>query len=247
VSVTQAAGAFANASGATSLGVTNVTIGNYRYITVTNGITGLLTNVSAGGVAKWECLYYFRDSTDSTTGDYSVWGGKVTTTGAQTISLTFSSGSGECFSSELVWSGGVANVWRVVASGMLFTSSATTFNYPSLRSAPGTDQAYVGACRVSNTAGSGGTSGFTYSSANANGDAALFNGTLAATTSYQPAATNLTAGYCVGWGVILQANPALTNRPSTPMSNAVSRAASWFKKESGFFVRDRGFLIPEAA
>lgn len=57
-----------------------------------------------------------------------------------------------------------------------------------------------------------------------------------------------TTGGSDGWAVYtILFKPAALSMPRQVMSNAVSRAANFFKRESGLYAPERGFLIPEAA
>ena len=210
MTINQAAGAFTNNFGVNlaTLAVTNVTIGDYRLVSVEiSSVSFTATGVSGGGVTTWTKIVEGTENTNY----LAVFGGVVTATGAQTISVTYSSVPGvncELWSSELVWSGGVPSSWTPRASGVLANTSSTTVTFPSLVSASGTDQAYFGFCSVTGNAIAGSSSGFTYSTVNGNGNLALFNGTLAASTAYQPICTQDTTGVSGTNGVIVQVNVA---------------------------------------
>lgn len=71
-----------------------------------------------------------------------------------------------------------------------------------------------------------------------------------ASTAYSPTATWSTASTNSANALTVSAAlPGTTTprRPTNPMSNSVSRAANWFKRESGLYLPERGFLLPEAA
>jgi hypothetical protein len=207
MSISQAAGAFANnyATNLATLAVTNITNGNYRVCSVKiSSASFTVSNLSGGGVTTWTKI----NEASGNSHDLAIFGGVVTATGAQTITATYSSTPGvscELWSSELVWSGGIPSSWVVQTWGTLFNTSSTTITCPNLTSANISDQAYWGFINSSGTEIVGSTAGFTYATVNANGNGALFNGTLAASTSYQPTATQSPAGTSNTIGIIVWA------------------------------------------
>jgi hypothetical protein len=212
VSISLAGTAFYNAfaTNQTTLAVSNVTVGNYRLISVkvSSGTAFPVTGISGGGVTTWTRL--FAQVVPSVEpGNYEIWGGVVTATGAQTITVTFSATTAvqnELWSSELVWSGGVAASWSVVASGVNYGVSGVAWTFPSLTSAASGDQAYWGVSRGGGTAITGTTTtGFTAAAANANGNSSIFNGTLALSTTYTPVVTPTpTTAAWAEMGIIVQ-------------------------------------------
>ena len=225
MSISQATGAFANANGTNlaTLAVTNITVGNYRVIVVkiaSNSFT--VTGVSGGGVNKWNIV----NSIGNANGHFlSMWGGIVNTTGAQTITVTYSATPGascDLMSSELVWSGGAAPRWTVEATGGLVNAASTTIAFPTLVSGPTTDQAYWGFAQINGTGLAGSTTGFTYSTVDGNGNYGIFNGSLSANTSYSPTGSATASDASTTIAAIFNAGP---NVPDVPLRQTMMRAS----------------------
>jgi hypothetical protein len=195
-----------------TLNVSNVAIGNYRLLSVKISSTSFtVAGVSGGGVTTWTELS--QQTTTAEPGDYEIWGGVVTATGAQTITVAFSGTTGvndEFFSSELAWSGGIPSSWSLEDSGVNAQAGGGPMTFPSLTTdASGDAQAYWGSSRGGGAAWTGGsTGGFTYSAGDGNGNGSLFCGTLTGDTTYAPTATPTpTTSAWAMWAVIVEAVP----------------------------------------
>jgi hypothetical protein len=195
----------------TTLAVSNVTIGNYRIVSikVSSSTDYHVSSVSGGGVTTWSKLFS-QIVTATEPGNYEIWGGPVTSTDAQTITVNYSTTpavSCELWSSELVWSGGPPASWTFVSTGVNYGASGVTLTFPTLiSSGAGGDQAFWGTTRGGGSAVTGTPStGFTASAANGNGNASIFNGALGSDISYSPTVTpSPTTAAWAAWGVIIQ-------------------------------------------
>jgi hypothetical protein len=204
MAISQAAGSPFNNYGTSlaTLAVTPVTVGDYLLFGAkasSDSVT--ITGVSGGGVTTWTQLVVANDTTDN--GHEEIWGGVVTATGSQTITATYGSVPGvscDLWASELVWSGGVGT-WSLATSGLLVNLS-TTISWPSLTSGTGANQAYWGINRSAQSTSPGSTSGFSYTT-NANDNLECFNGTLSASTAYQPTASQSPSGAAFNTAVIM--------------------------------------------
>lgn len=189
MTITQTAAGFVNnyAVGLETLGISNVTVGDYRILAVKVGSsTPTVTGVSGGGVTTWSKIEAFVGYNGH---DVELWGGIVTATGSATITVAFTATptvNVALWSSELVWSGGIPSTWTVYTQGGVNGASGSTYLYPSLTSYSANDQIYWGFAQINGTGAVGTTTGFTYSAINGNGDGACFNGALALSTAYQP-------------------------------------------------------------
>lgn len=193
------------ATNQTTLAVTNTTVGDYRVCAVKiSSVLFTTTGLSGGGVTTWTQLAQGNGNAH----DLSIFGGAITSTGSKTITATYSGTPGatcELWSSEIAWSGGVPASWSAVAAGTLFNVASSTITDPELTSTTGSNQGYWGFFNAFSTGSAGSTSGFSYSSVNANGDLAAFNGGLSASTAYQPTANDSVSGLSQGVGAIIQA------------------------------------------
>lgn len=206
-------------------------VGDYVLVSVKISSASIsVSSISGTPWGTWTRLFQYVDTARG--GTYEIWGAPVTVAHAtvlQTATVTWSSAIGttgtEFFAQEFSWTGGGAGVvWRVAASGQnIVTGSSGTVTWPGLTSAASGDQLYFGACRVGNTAAAGSTSGFTYSTVDGNGDLALYNVSLAGSTTYTPACTQSPAGAYSTWGIILM--PLFPPRVPQASPQAVMRAA----------------------
>lgn len=124
--------------------------------------------------------------------DVEIWHGTTTSTGATTVTLTFSGSSTGIEFVVWEWHSSLASpTWSfVVGSTASQTNGATsTVTWPSLTSAASGDQVYVGICSSYAAATTGSTAGFTYATT-ANSNVDVYETGLAGTTAYQPTCPN---------------------------------------------------------
>ena len=227
MAISQAAGSPFNNYGTSlaTLAVTPVTVGDYLLFGAkasSDSVT--ITGVSGGGVTTWTQLVVANDTTNN--GHEEIWGGVVTATGSQTITATYGSVPGvscDLWASELVWSGGVGT-WSLATSGLLVNLS-TTISWPSLTSGTGANQAYWGINRSAQSTSPGSTSGFSYTT-NANDNLQCFNGTLSASTAYQPTASQSPSGAAFNTAVFMSVASGYTGTATASGSVSVAGTAA---------------------
>jgi hypothetical protein len=193
-----AVGALATAGGGSvvsTLPVSPTAVGDLFVFVVRNfQHTATLTSVTGGGVTTWTKLYQGIDGSGS---DREFWIGRITATGAATITVTWSSTPPtltELMAQQFTSTAGASANWAVVAGQATGqdNASSTTPPFPAL-TASADGQLYYGHMAFWGTGTAGTTSGFTWV-------AALSNNQIA----YHP---NVTAG---------------TVQPSANQTNAVS-------------------------
>ncbi|HVA02349.1 MAG TPA: hypothetical protein VMU64_01270, partial [Acidimicrobiales bacterium] len=121
-----------------------------------------LSSLSGGGVATWTKAVQFAGTVGF---DTEIWFGKVTTTGASTITFTWSASiaghTAEYSAQEFTAGLGSSTVWAVDKTGTANGASSATVPFPSLTpSASG--ELYFGYAGVAQIATGGSTTGFTY-------------------------------------------------------------------------------------
>ncbi|MGD0381748.1 MAG: IPT/TIG domain-containing protein, partial [Acidimicrobiales bacterium] len=213
VSIT-AAGTMASAAstGVTTLAVTPQHVGDLMLLAVKVASTSVsASSVSGGGVGTWtraEGPY-----TGYAGHDIEIWKGTVSTTGASTITVTFS-GSVTSIATGLVsqeFSGaGSGTAWSVDTGAGISNASSATVTFPKLTpSASG--ELYFAYDAVANTAAAGTTSGFTYG-LTPDGNVATYDTDVSAAT--QPVTTQSPAGVSGGLGVLITATGSSTALPT---------------------------------
>ena len=191
-------------TGITTLSVTPVTVGDVMVmITRISSTTITVNTVSGGGVSSWQRAgTTFVDSTN--TYSYEIWWGVVGTTGASTITLTWSSGNtlaGDMIAIELN-SGLAYTQWAITGTGTANNASSLVVTFPAITSNALALQAYFGYMVSLNTAVAGSTPGFSWS-INSNGNPLTWNPALSPSTGYTPSTTQSPAGTSSGIAVIV--------------------------------------------
>lgn len=193
------------------------------------GVT--MSGVSGGGVSTWTKVA--ANNGNGTVNRVEIWMGTVTTTGAGTITVTYSGaqGANEVTATEFTASGVTANTtWGVDMSGnQLNTTSSTTVTYPSLIS-EGNAEVYYGYAQVQNSPGTAGsTSGFSYIVTNTQKNVIAYATPTVSNVAYQPTANQNASGQSNTLGVILTAfinSTAINNSTSLQGANFYVQAAS---------------------
>lgn len=189
----------------TSISVTWVTAGDLAVFSagVGSSTTARVTGISSSKSSGWAEAGFSTDSTD--TQDQMVWTGKVTGTGADTITITWNANpavGNEMLVDEFTAGLGSTTVWTVVTYGGARTTNSL---YPQLTSGPGSTQIYWGYVSTLAAGSSNPTAGFTYFTTPTYGNEIAFNGGLSANTSYQPG-TNTSNSTLFGTSVIVAAS-----------------------------------------
>jgi hypothetical protein len=191
-------------SAITTLAVTPQNLGDVLVVFAQVGsTTPKVSSIAGGGVATWTKGQQFAGSVGA---DEEIWFGKVTTTGASTITFTWSSSitghTAEYGAQEFSAGLGASTVWALDKSGTLNNASSTAVSFPSLTPA-GSGELYFGYAVPANTASAGTTSGFSYATtAEANVTTSDTNVSGAVT----PAAAQSPAGISSAIGVLLSAS-----------------------------------------
>jgi hypothetical protein len=181
-----------------------------------------ISSVSGGGCTGWTKIDGWQAKTFANR--MELWYGIVTTTGSQTITVTYTPANftsySEFIAEEISSPYGASAIWTVVASGSTDSASTTSVTLPSLRSGPSGLQGYVGYWSQGNYTIPGWSQGFSYF-ATAAEDGVCYDLNLAASTAYAPTAA--AAGF--NWqavGVIVSASEYASPPPaSAPPLRAV--------------------------
>jgi len=206
--------------------------GDLLVLTVQLPGTGVsVATVSGGGVTTGGWSKVNANSGDGTVNRVEMWIGKVTTTGAGTITLTYNGTVGatnEITATEFTANGiSINTAWGVDNSGVLLNSSSNTVTYPSLTSA-GPSELYMGYAQTKNAGSIGSSPGFTYTLTGQNNVLTYISPTLAG-TPYQPTANEATAGESNTVAALITAfvsSTAINNSISLQQANFNVQAAS---------------------
>ncbi|HLN42312.1 MAG TPA: IPT/TIG domain-containing protein, partial [Acidimicrobiales bacterium] len=205
-------------SGLTTLPVSPKTAGDVLAVFAKASATGpTVTSISGGGVSTWTKAVRFNGSIG---GDEELWYGKITTTGASTVTFTWSSSVASDFdeygAQEFSSGLGASTVWATDKTGTLNGVSSTSVPLPSLTSS-GIGELYFGYSLVANNAAAGTTLGFTYA-VTAEVNAVAYDTNVSGAVS--PVATQSPAGTSSAVGMLLSASTGAP--PPPPTVTAVS-------------------------
>ena len=197
--------ASATGTGLTTLAVSPKTVGDVLAVFAKASAAGpTVTSVTGGGVSTWTKAVQFDGSVG---GDEELWFGKVTTTGASTITFGWSSSvasdSNEYGAQEFSAGLGASTVWALDKTGTLNGASSTSVPFPSLTPAAG-GELYFGYSLVANNAAAGTTAGFTYA-VTAEANAVTYDTNVTGTVA--PTATQSPAGTSSAIAILLSAAP----------------------------------------
>ena len=178
------------------------TVGDWAIVCVNLNYTGAqpsVATVSGTKTGTFVKLGGYVDTIASPYHDLEFWAAPVTSTGADTVTLSY---SGSCTYCDVVvdefHSPLASPQWGVVSiQGSHTSQSGTTaqlFNFPSITSGAALRQAYVGYSAASGIASAGSTSGFTYTILPSSANPWVFDGGAAVNTAYQPSAYNTDSG-----------------------------------------------------
>jgi hypothetical protein len=167
--------------------------------------TVTVASVSGGGVTSWTRVE--GPYTGYAGNDLEIWTGTVSTTGASTISVSFSGAVTSVYtglaSHEFSASSGSSTVWGTDAHGGISGASSTTVTFPKL-TPTGTGELYFGYAAVANTGSAGTTSGFSYGTT-ADADVVAYD--TGVSGAVQPTAKQSPAGVSGGVAVLITASP----------------------------------------
>jgi hypothetical protein len=151
------------ASGLTTLAVNPQTAGDVLVVLAHSPVTTLsVTSVSGGGVTTWTKGVAFVGSIGA---EEEIWFGKVTATGASTVTFTWSASTAghtmEYGAQEFSAGLGAGTTWALDKSGTLNGASSTSVPFPTL-TASRAGELYFGYSTIANNAVATSSGGFTY-------------------------------------------------------------------------------------
>ena len=224
-----AVGSLANGAGTgvTTLAVTPQHAGDLLALAVKVGSASVTAStVSGGGVATWARA---EDYTGYSGTDLEIWTGTVTTTGASTLTVGFSTSVSAIYTGLAAqeFAGlGAGTVWGIDTGAGVSNASSATVTFPKLTPA-GAGELYFGYAAVANTASAGATTGFTYATT-ADGDVAAYD--TAVSAAAQPTATQSPAGLSGAAAVLITASSSASTLPTvtglSPSSGPTSAGTS---------------------
>lgn len=223
---------------ATAPAVTWVTVGDLGLLAIANFGSGTIkiSTVSSTKATGWTQVVTGLDGSEGWT--VSLWVGTITSTGADSITVTWSGTtptSYEVMFDEFNSGLGSSNVWAVVTGGSLRTT-ASPWNYPSLTSNTVTLQTYWGyqATLSGNPTGGTGT-GFTFTTT-AGANQIAWNGSLATSTAFQPAMTGgAAADFAVAGIMSVSLPPSASPKPIVVTKSAHRKGVLFFRKTPPVF------------
>ena len=194
-----------------TVSVSPAAIGNVLALAVEEKFPGgtpfTVSTVSGGGVTTWHRSN--GGPTIDTQHGQELWWGTVTTAGASTITVTYSSVPGTANSAasldvqEFHSSIGAATVWAVDANGVVDTGVATTTpNYPAL-TPTGSHRAYFGYLSVIGSVSAGSTPGVVYQP-DLRGNQCAYN--IDVSASITPTASSVASQTFFSIGMLLSAS-----------------------------------------
>ncbi len=189
--------------------------------------TGTISSVSGGGVSSWTKVTGTSSGSGSGTTTIEMWKGIVTSTGANTITVTFngSTGNPNDLTAMEFTTGSTSGSWVVDSSATLYNSSSTTVTYPSLTPQSSKDL-YVGYASAGSTMSAGTTAGFTYANTSLTSHMVAYNNSVSATV--QPTAVQSTASASLTIAALIAAyssSSVIANSTVTQSANFNIQAA----------------------
>jgi hypothetical protein len=213
-----AAGTLASnaAAALTTLAHTNNTAGNVLVLgTKISSLTITVSSVTGGGATGWAKVAGPQNDGSRA---QELWAGTVSATGAQTITVTWSSSNAgintdlDC--QEFASSLGAGAVWTRDTEGWVLGATSTTITYPTLAPAITSPELYVGQVRIpSGTGYAGLTAGFT-GQTDSNGNPFIYG--LSVTGSVSPSETNATNAISGALAVLLSDVTAASGTDTSP-------------------------------
>ncbi len=218
-----------NGKGVTTLAVSPASTNDLMVLfsNPANG-TGSIASVSGGGVSAWTKVTGTTSGSGSGTTTIEMWKGVVSTTGASTITVTFSGSTGnpnDLTAMEFT-TGNTSGSWVVDSSATLYNSSSTTVTYPSLTPQSSKDL-YVGYASAGSTISAGTTPGFTYYNTSLTSHQVTYDNSVSSTT--QPTSTQATASASLTIGALIAAyssSSVIANSTVTQNANFNIQAAT---------------------
>ncbi len=200
----------AHATSLATLAVSPHTVGNLMILSVDTNNNTTVATVSGGGVTNWTLVHAVTDGFNAQRQE--LWRGSVSTTGASTITVTYTVTPGtttELVAQEFTAGLGANTNWSVTsANHYSFTGSSTTVTFPSLTAAQ-SGELYWGYTGIPYTPTIGSTPGFTYK-ITGNGNFVTYDTNALAGITYAPTATQSSAGTSLGEALLISASLSTT-------------------------------------
>lgn len=224
-------------------GMSPTTIGNCMFVvTRVQSQTVGIASMSGGGCAVWDHVGTFSSASGGGTAEtIDFWVGVVTTTGAQTLTLT-GTASIASLQASAIWqqftvSGVAANTsWVAELAATVSNSASTNITYPTLTPA-GANRLYLGFAEPNGTPNTtGATAGYTAqvdTNVVANRGQLITNPTLTSGVAESPVGTQTTSATSIACAVLLVAtNPDTT--PATILNIGSGSGQNHFKLQTAF-------------
>jgi len=189
----------------TTVAVTPAHVGDLLVLAVKVG-SGTVTasSVTGGGVSTWTRAQ--GPYTGYAGNDLEIWTGVVTSTGAATVTVGFSSSVTSIYTGlavqEFSASSGTSTVWSVDTGAGITNASSSSVTFPTL-TPTGTGELYFGYAAVANTGVAGSSAGVTYA-VTTDADVVAYDTDV--TAALAPTATQSPAGTSGGVGVLIVAS-----------------------------------------
>ena len=214
-------------SAVTSLSVAPTSVGDLMiiYSHATNNVS--IQSISGGGVNTWTKVT--SGSNGTAAGTVEMWRGVVSTAGASTITVTYSStpGTNELAAEEFTMHS-ANSTWAIDNSGYNYnTSTSTTVDYPSL-TPTNSSELYTGYSWGQYAISAGTTTGYTYVATTA-GDQLAYDTSVTGGTPTYPVASMGTAGYFINIAADIAGytgTSVIVNSTSTQEANFNVQAAT---------------------
>ena len=214
-------------SAVTSLAVAPSNVGDLLifYSHATNNVS--VSSVSGGGVTTWTKTTSGANGTNA--GSVEMWRGVVTSAGAATVTVTYSSspGTNEIVVEEFTMHS-TNSTWAIDNSGVYYNSTtSTTVDYPSL-TPTNSGELYTGYAWAGSSMSAGTTAGYTYVATSASHYLA-YNPNVTGGSATQPTATQSTAGYYISVAADIAGytgTSVIVNTVSTQQANFNVQAAT---------------------
>ena len=214
-------------SAVTSLSISPSNVGDLLvfYSHATNNVS--VSSVSGGGVNTWTKVTSGANGTNA--GSVEMWRGVVTTVGASTVTVTYSStpGTNELVTEEFTMHS-ANSTWAIDNSGVNYNTTTTTaINYPSL-TPTNSSELYTGYSWAQYAISAGTTTGYTYVGTTA-GDELAYDTSVTGGAATYPTATQSSAGYYINIAANIAGytgTSVIVNTTSTQEANFNVQAAT---------------------
>ncbi len=217
--------AIADASGATTITASPVTAGDCWLLAVKLSSTTISVSSISGGGATWSLLISHTDSTNSK--HEEIWLGKISTTGASNIVVTFSSSNSgvltEMLAQEFTAGLGSGTVWT--GDGTNYNNgTGTAVTCASITPSAAGEIYYAFAWNSASGATAGSTPGYVYT-IDSTGNMVVYNPSC--TSATQSPTLTQTSGNWFTIAAMVSASASLVSHHPFLSTVAIMRASNW--------------------